>query len=294
MDYKEFEHFGDIEKYKKNLLKLSRIDFSKLSQEEIYNKYFDLALILPTMYSMINSAEFNKLEFHRVRLNIDFKKENKNLEQTYSYPPSTFCKENGRANLKGTSVFYCSNDPKTAMEEVRPEIGDTGVLSVWKGKTNRKVKLTTCLNEILPQQNLYKLLAKQNYTYLNNSANIPENSRKHLEELIHYIAKKFVIEQKPYPLTSMISKELLFATDIWNDAIIYPSFTQKKQSCNLAFHPNSVNQLLELSKIMPFRITDKKNDQFIFNFNKKIGERRNNTFIWREINKNDKTWFNEN
>nr|WP_152556228.1 RES domain-containing protein [Nonlabens ulvanivorans] len=294
MEYIEFEQFESLKMYKENLSELAKTDFTKLTNEEIYNKYYDLALILPTTNSTISSVNFNSLEFHRVRLNVNFKKEDKNLEQTYSNPPTIFCSENGRANLKGTSVFYCSNDPKTAMEETRPNVGDTGVISVWKGKSIRGAKFAHCLNELLPQQNIYNLLAKQSFQFLSDTSNITDNGKSYLRELILFIAEIFTEEQQPYPLSSMISNELLFSQDLWHDAIVYPSFTQNKLSCNLAFHPNSVNELLELKKIMPFKIIDEKNGQLIFNFNKKIGERKNNTFLWREISIEDKKWFNEN
>src|SRR5690606_3415677 len=116
------------------------------SHEEIYNTLFDLACILPATYGIFNPEKFNYHKFYRVRLKkqIDTK-ENLNLISTYSFPPSNFCFENGRANLAHNSVFYCSNDPRGAMLESKPEDGDEGFLSVWSGKTDRKMKVSICL-----------------------------------------------------------------------------------------------------------------------------------------------------
>ena len=45
--------------------------------------------------------KFNGHKLYRVRMENSFSdSENKNIIQTFSFPPSTVCKTNGRANIK--------------------------------------------------------------------------------------------------------------------------------------------------------------------------------------------------
>ena len=129
--------FPNIEQFKRQLQQLRELTPDSIPFEKLYDKYFDLGVILPHMISMQTAENFNKLKFFRVRLNINENAEDTRIVQTHSFPPGNVCKENGRANLKGKSVFYCSNDPLCALFESKPKIGDIAHISIWNGLSNR-------------------------------------------------------------------------------------------------------------------------------------------------------------
>ena len=116
--------FPGLEAYKQGLKELPDLLWDSISQEDLYNKFYDAAVILPQMIVHQEAQNFNELKFFRVRLNINTDIEDLSLIQTYSYPPGFVCNSNGRANLKGYSVFYCSNNPTCALLESKPKIGD--------------------------------------------------------------------------------------------------------------------------------------------------------------------------
>src|SRR5690606_29329039 len=102
-------------------------------------------VLLPQIITYQDPDNFNTHKLFRVRLNIVESREDCSLIQTYSYPPAFVCTENGRANLKGKSVFYCSNDPSAALLEAKPKPGDIAFMSIWKPVVDRKVKFAHCL-----------------------------------------------------------------------------------------------------------------------------------------------------
>ncbi|MFT4567971.1 MAG: hypothetical protein ACI9FN_002939 [Saprospiraceae bacterium] len=91
---------------------------------------------------------------------------------------------------------------------------------------------------------------------------LPKDAKDKFEDfetLYSFIANRFITENKPYPLTSMISDELLYG-ELWRYFIIYPSVLAQNKLCNMAFSPNSVNENLMLEKVIKFKIVDKRDE----------------------------------
>tara|TARA_R110001632_G_scaffold122673_1_gene235353 strand:+ start:648 stop:1553 length:906 start_codon:yes stop_codon:yes gene_type:complete len=286
----DLENFPDFKVFIENLKELENYNFDNHSTREIYDKYFDLATIFPTVFQMLNIKAFNEQRFFRARLGIDRKKEDVSIKQTYSYPPPSVCNENGRGNIKNKSVFYSSNNPNCAMLEVKPKKGDDGYISVWKGNAKKPVKVGILLPYDLPLQNEWNEMARGSFEYLESSLrNEAKEKLKHFMALYKFIPDRFIREKKPYHLTSMISNELLYG-DNWRDFIIYPSVAAKTHMCNMAFHPNFVNENLVFEKVIRFFITDIVGERAKFNLGK-VGYLENNKMIWRESNEEEFKFF---
>jgi len=284
--------FPDIKTYLTELNYLANTDFSEFNETQIYNRYYDLAKILPTLFGYFNSEKINKQKYYRVRLKKTIgDNEDISLKQTFSYPPTSVLYQNGRANVKFKSVFYCSNNPNGAIIECKPEIGDEGFLSVWKGIAKRPLKAGICLPKNLTKDNVWNLVASESFEYLNqNFLKKAKDKYQHFEALYNFIADRFINESQPYPLTSMISNELLYG-ELWRDFILYPSIMAETKLCNLAFHPNSVNENLDLEKIIKFKIIDKHNNQLKFNLGNEVGFYENSKLIWNKITDTEKNLF---
>lgn len=282
----DLNNFPDFKTYVANLTKLENYNFDNHTTREIYDKFHDLATILPTVYQMLNIEAFNEERFYRARLGINRKKEDISLKQTYSYPPPSVCNENGRGNLKNKSVFYCSNNPNCSMLEVKPKIGDDGYLSVWKGNAKKAVKVGILLPYDLPLQNEWNYMARDSFKYLESSLQKEAKEKlKHFMALYKFIPDRFIREKKPYHLTSMISNELLYG-ELWRDFIIYPSVTAKTYMCNMAFHPNFVNENLVFEKVIRYFVFNIKDEQPKFHLGK-VGYLENNKMIWRDANEKE-------
>jgi len=247
-DYPEFEE------YRKRLSSLKLLSPENTTFKELPDKFFDAAVTLPQSSVLISPDNFNKQKFFRVRLNIDKESEILDLIQTYSYPPGIVCKDNGRANLKGKSVFYCSNTPTAALLESKPKNGDIAHISWWEPQATRQIKAGVCLPISLNANNDFVKIADQMWRYANNIYKQEAKEKlKHLMELDRFIAERFVEEKPPYFLTSWFSDTMLFGP-FWRDLIIYPSIASNQDYCNMVFHPNTVNQQLKFKKVIEVKI----------------------------------------
>ena len=272
---------------------LRNYDFANFSQKQIFHRYFDLAKLLTVPKYTIEKEKFNKLELFRSRLNINIEKEDINLVSTYSYPPPSFCIENGRANLKNKTVFYCSDEVVTAINESRPKNGDEVFLSIWKPITTRDIECSVCLPHNLNTKNRWSGIAKEVFEKLIKYYGEQAQSKsEHFIELNRFLTELFLNEKKPYSLTSMISNEHLYNGDgnSWKDFLVYPSSATNSVYCNLAIHPNFVNSNLELVKVINLKIKGEVDKFFKFNIIK-VGELKGNKMIWRANNSEDSKYF---
>ena len=289
----DLDLFPDYDTFLNNLKTLDTYNFSNLSNREIYDIFYDHATILPTNFRLYNSNSFNGHTFYRVRLNVNTNKEDISLSQTFSYPPSFILSENGRANLKMKSVFYCSNNPRGAILESKPKVNEEGFLSFWKGIAIRPIKLGICLPYELPENNEWNIIA--NDVYKLHMEKLPEEAKnkfQHFVTLYEFIAHKFIDEKRPYPLTSMISNELLYGSKLWHDLILYPSVLAQAQLCNMAFHPNSVDENLKFEKVIRFKVVIRNKNQIGFKLGK-VGYINENKMKWRDKTKDEILFFNE-
>jgi len=227
------------------------------SVAEIAQTFYDRAIMHTQLYGFSNPPNFTSQTFYRARLNIDLANEDIGLIKTYSYPPSSACKVNGRANLKGRSVFYCSDHALTAIYECKPKVGDYGFLSIWDNhKADRIVKFAICLPKDLRPDNNWTRDAVKAHLYAEEYSRVRGGIKSaQLNALNEYISRQFIEEKEPYLLTSMLAENYLYYKSK-ADFIVYPSIVANSQHCNLAFHPNSVETLLSFKKVIRFRVTD--------------------------------------
>lgn len=285
----ELESFPDIELYRKNIEYLKTTDFSTFSQEEISKQLLERAIVLPSVFGVQIAENFNTQTFYRVRLEKTFaKEEDKALIRTYSYPSPHLCKYNGRANVKGKSVFYSSNVAPAAILETRPEVGDVGFLSVWKANANRSVKYGAFLRRDITEENPYHVIAKDIYSYFDRSiVEYHSGHKNHLTEVYDFISGQFTEEKDPYPLTSFIATNNLYG-DTWKDFIIYPSIANQLTSCNFAFHPNAADRFLSFESVIRFKIISTDPLRFTTG---KVGKIVNNDIEWQTGEENDFSMF---
>ncbi len=283
----EQNSFPSISRYKKNLNALLEFDFSNKTFDEINEIYYDNAIILPSAKEKLLPEAFDDFLFYRVRMNIDFGNNDVNLINTYSYPPPSICSKNGRSNIAGTSVFYCSDSPNSAMYEVNPKSGDKGFLSVWKMKIDRPIKLACLLPQALKPVNPWSnfntnVHSDQIKLWIESYPNLIE----HYHALTSFIGNAYRLKETNYFLSSFISKKLLFE-DVYNDFIIYPSISTKETYANMAFHPNFVDNHMELHKVFQFEIRDIIDNTLAFSIGL-VGGLENGQMKWKRENVYDR------
>jgi hypothetical protein len=283
--------FPDFDKYLKNLNILKDYDFKGATPWEISEKFFDYATIFLQADFVQKPERFNQHKLYRVRLNIDTKSEDINLIQTHSYPLPCFCSSNGRANIKGKSVFYCSTKPEVALYESRPKKGAEGFLSIWKPKAERPIKFGLLISTDLRADNPWHVLAKTTFETINEFLKTHAKYKyEHFVELFSFIAERFKNEKKPYPITSYLSHELIYGKK-WHDLILYPSVATDNKFCNMAIHPNTVNNQLRLEKVIRFKIREIDGERILYSITS-VGEVIDTNIKWRLSRPEEKDFMN--
>ncbi len=277
--------YPDLASYIKGLNELITIDLTKYSYEEIGRIFYERAILFQQTFGINAVEKFNTRKFYRVRMNIG-EEEDVNLIRTHSYPLAKFCKLNGRANLKGKSVFYCSNIAMTSIIESKPSEGQIGYLSEWQANSNRDVKYGICLPRNLRSENEFDFMAHDIHEFIDKNSVIEAGEKaEHFRFFHRFVAERFVDETEPYSLTSWIANEMLYGEQ-WRDFILYPSVAHQHQACNMAFHPNSADTLLRFNKVVKFRVV--KYDGKILEFSDvSVGQLENAIIRWRKPYENE-------
>lgn len=288
-DY-SFHKFPPVDEYKERLNALKTFDFSLKTQGEIHRIFFEHSVMLPLFVSPLSAEEFGQRDLYRVRLNVNPSLENILLNTTFSYPPPNFCRVNGRANLKGKSVFYCSDSGLTAIYESKPKPGDTVVLSIWKVKADREVKAALFLPENIKNENHWSAEAKDLHNYLKNQIRFLNSEKDEQINLLNaFVCDRFVEESNPYALTSWLSDYALYR-DFEIDLIVYPSFITGSVFCNLAIHPNFIDRFVRLEKLFQFKI-ESISIQTIDYALGLVGTPGPTNIIWKEVSLTDAEYF---
>jgi hypothetical protein len=289
----ELEKIPDIEIFKNQLSELFTTDKSSLTQEEIRKLYFEKAVLLPNAIATLPADTINLLKAFRVRLNINQNVEDLSIIRTFSYPNPCFCKDNGRANLRNKSVFYCADAFITAFVETKPKVGDIGYLSIWDIHCDRDVNYTAFFPSSMPEKNVWNKTATEYQKKMVDHAKESGNDKsKQLEELFEFTSNIFIKETSPYSLTSWIANSMLY--DYYGvDFIVYPSFATNNITCNIAFHPNFVDNYVKLSKIYKYVITEMGDGNGSYSI-KEVGKVFLTNIQWSEPTEEDiKEYFPE-
>ncbi|WP_412984489.1 hypothetical protein [Pontimicrobium sp. IMCC45349] len=289
--------FPSLENYKKNLQSLKELDFRNLSFEELRKAYFDQAKILPYVLGNTSHTIFSKNEnnfFYRARIQrrSEMQKEDSTLIQNFSFPPPSYCSDNGRANLKNTSVFYCSNTAPAALNEVEIENGSEGFLGVWELDTKSELIFNLLMSNDTPESNSWsEYIKERDYNYKLNQKLHEGELSNHMDSLRKFINDVFMYENKPYWLSSFLANRYLYGNDN-SDFIVYPSAKSHHDYVNYAFHPNAVLNHLKLSRVFMFRINE-INDSGVFYTVLKVGYLDRLHIKWKSADDSDLKYIPE-
>jgi hypothetical protein len=285
-DNSAFDNLPDLETFRANLQRLRSIDLSSKSQEEIHDIVHRHTVFIPNYILPISEKEFCEYKLYRARFKVDPEKENVYLHSTFSYPNNFFCNQNGRANIKGKNVFYCADSPVAAILESKPNRNDTGCVSIWKPIIDRQVNCAVFLKEKLRVANKWHKYAKDLHDYLKNiTPKFKKEKEEHLNVLNEFICNLFIEEKPPYPISSWLANNLLYAhREI--DMILYPSSITDSFYSNIAIHPNFADRYLQLDSVFQFSILD-INDKMLDYGIGLIGHPGRMNIEWRKPTENE-------
>ncbi|SDR71238.1 RES domain-containing protein [Christiangramia echinicola] len=199
--------------------------------------------VLPTV---VYDSESN--EFTIFRITNIWKGFNPDDPNSYSYNPNP--KNNGRAHLKGSPVFYGAMDPFTAFAEMKDsiDIDQKFYLSRWKVKfkTNTNAHSLIINSTTKDRGHILNSAIKNGQEMLKGMVkNLPNKQKEGFIYAIEKMGDLFTTTGSDnYHITSAYSHDLLYdkkekGIDI--PILMYPSVENKFNSVNWAIHPSFVN-----------------------------------------------------
>lgn len=255
----EVPQFEEIKKGIDELLLIEKWDNYKIIKhpKSFYKKVNELFLkkigFLPIIIDPQNSDSF-PFKFYRIRK--ESKDFNSSLISEYSHPPASVNNYFQRANIPKHPVFYCSDEPFTAIAEVIKyativDPNDTYYLSEWAILPNTPIKFSPFLFGNLKENSSYNLWSESNFhrlkITLEKSGNIEDYES--FEKILRFLSTLFVSENT-YVVSSYIAHHYLYAShSMRSDIFVFPSVQLDKSNVNYAIHPNFVSEKMRLKKV---------------------------------------------
>lgn len=275
-----------IPNYENHLNELFQMNFENKNYNEIAKIIFDKLVFFPIILTDTRPHYLDKLPVYRCRLNIDENIEDIDLIRTYSYPNPCFCNANGRLNVSKKPVFYSSDFQPTTLIETKPKHNDIAYISEWFIHCPRISVYTSILPSVLPKANKWTTKAiKDNEGWRNFiKENVGAKEVETANIAFKFLSDLFLNEKQPYTLSSSIASH--FFHTIGMDYIIYPSYADQSHSCNIAFHPNFMDEYGFLNKVYKVKVTDPKENRTLIEI-LEVGYYYRNKIEWESPTEND-------
>lgn len=303
----ELKNYPTAEKVKEAIRNLKKTEFPKFETGMSVENYVEsITQIIIKEFGIFpnNKQPFqcNKFlnSFFRVRPYKSFK--NINLFREHSYPPVD-CIKMGRCNFPLYPVFYCSDNPGTALLEVARNTKNNHekyCVSNWQMvQSDRKVIFESFLQVPLPSTNFYNLIkqnliARINEPFLKSfNKKLSKEQEDGLIEYLSYLDSSF-LNDTDYSLSASLAHRTMFANhELKSDVLMYPSVQSLNNGVNLAIRPNFVDNNLRLNHLYILHLNDFDLVKGLINvtiFN--YGEVINDNIVWRSIDPEDQKYIN--
>ena len=283
VELEKVEKFLNNEKFDEILEEFHNPKIFEKSSKEIMELLVNRIPIMPIMSIILRPYDIDKFNVYRVRYNINETDENIDLIRTYSYPNSSFCKDNGRANVSKHPIFYCSDDLPTAVAETKLDGPCTIYISKWIIRCHRSSKYAAFFFDEIMKTNPWTRIATNRKNDLINQieSQFGETARINFIKVLKLFSSMFVKDKFPYNFSSTMAYNAIYGEEHNCDYIIYPSARLESAHCNLAFHPNFVDEFFRIDKIYKAQVIntfEERVDLVLLG----VGEYYNNQILWRE------------
>lgn len=197
-------------------------------------------------------------EFHRITINKNVIGSNKRIRDIkfLKYPPAEKVSKYGRCNLPKQSVLYGAFIHMTALNELKPQVGDLITHSTWRVKHNQP--LTYCpifKNQPTEKKVINPRTLEINNLYVRELNKFPRHAKIQVDNLVQFIADAFSKRVSPNNHLDYIFSAY-FSNKIFNEfekgqieAIYYPSVQDSLSFENIAIKPDVFDKKYELTEV---------------------------------------------
>jgi hypothetical protein len=298
-----FDNFPKLKQAKESIERLKEVEWPKISSfknadnfikkvEQIIFQEFE---IFPNILKLLKPSDFT-LPIFRVREIKSFT--NINLFSEHSYPPINLTGFN-RCNFPKSPVFYCSDNPMTAlMEVIRNSDYKQKKFCVSKWElidSDKQFAFQTFLQTELHKDNHYEELKKMELKQLDKpfEYKLDKQQKAGLIEFLKFLHSSFINDQS-YALSASIAHRTLNAKhSLATDILMYPSIQTKYKGINMAINPNFVDNMMRVQRFYIVELENFNIDTGKFNVSiSKYGDIEKNIIFWKNIHPKDEVYKN--
>jgi len=252
-----------------NLLLNTFNKFSEIGINEATEKWILSVLdsSLPFFTNLINQYQFETLE--RITINNRILGSNKRIKEIkfLKYPPADKVTKYGRCNLPQQSVFYGSTMFMTAMDEMKPRVGDLITKSIWKLKESKHLKFCPIFH-VQPTNgtfnpNSWKLEKEFDKVLKRDFPKEMHDPVTNLSKFIAFHFSKYVNHKrsKDYLFSAYFANKLMNELDGGTiDGIVYPSVQSHLSFDNVVLKTDVFDANYELSEVQESIVTKDPSD----------------------------------
>lgn len=296
-----FENFPKLKEAKASIERLQKVNWPKITDfknanmflKEVEEIIFNEFEIIPNIFKLFKPCNFT-MPIFRVREVNSFT--NINQFSEHSYPPINLTGFN-RCNFPNSPVFYCSDNPMTALMEV---VRNTDYkqkkfcISKWELiDSDKEFAFQTFLQTDLHQDNNYKTLKDSEIEHLNQPFDnkLDEDRKAGLAEYMKFLHSTF-ISDKSYALSASIAHRTLNAKhNLATDILMYPSIQTQYKGVNMAITPNFVDNMMRVQRFYIVELENYNIQTGKFNITiSKYGHIEKNIIFWKNLNPEDATY----
>jgi hypothetical protein len=240
---------------------LGTIDFTNFTKEDFENfkNYIFYAFNYLILFS--NGVEISQV--FRVVKNRDKKSITK--KSLLTYPPLHVVKninEYNRANTPNTNVFYCSETINTALNEIKPKVGDMVTVSVWEPIDKKRIFNSYTISHGSNAYGVNPHVTKAMDALREFKKTIDPIFSRFIDPYFHLLGREYektIEHHYEYLISSIFSEKILENSGRENtnfdfECIAYPSAKNKFTTSNLAIRKDIIRYSFKLSKVVEFEV----------------------------------------
>lgn len=270
----------------KKIQEEAKADMSQEEIMEVINKH------LPNRLYLTQTLDEKSPNLKLFRVTFPYEGFDPNKKECYSHPPEEKT-ELGRANLKGSPVFYGAFDIGTALVEMKERMkpGAIFYLSLWEIKFSDQVHAHSLIynSTTIDSNGILSTISQTQEAMLLKS--VSKLHQRQMDGFKHPVKKMGDLFTTPstknYHLTSAYAHHILYETfDKRADMpiLIYPSVQNKQNSLNFAIHPRLVkSDMMDLLQVFRIELRESDTEKFKIHFGHRGRFNGKKIPIWEQL-----------
>ncbi|WP_367769184.1 hypothetical protein AB3G33_10695 [Flavobacterium sp. WC2421] len=246
---------------------LQELDYTNFTEKDFEN--FKNYIFYAFNYILLFTNHLTIYKLYRVVINENVSGSKKSLTKKgfLTYPPQHIVakiNKYNRANSPKTTIFYGSETIDTALNEIKPKIGDVISVGVWKPLNLNLEFISYPISHSERGYGINEHSTSALNAFYDLKMNQNETLKKFLEPYLYILGYEFskpIKHHYEYFLSSLFSEKILKKAENRNErfkmeCIIYPSVGNKFLKSNVAVRKDIFRHKFELTKVIEFEVTE--------------------------------------